>query len=129
MNGVKSYETTCNSSDVLICLVSCALLSIWPSPSTDGTPSNRTTEWSEPHQVWVADITYIRILTGFLYLAVLLDLFSRKVIGWALSERIDAQLTVAALRMPLGEREAVEGCISSFGSGSPVRLPGLCGGA
>jgi len=64
-----------------------------------------------PNQVWVADITYIRILTGFLYLALLLDLFSRKVIGWALSEHIDAQLTLAALRMAVEEREPAEGCI------------------
>ena len=63
------------------------------------------------NQVWVADITYIRILTGFLYLAVVLDLFSRKVIGWALSEQIDAELTLAGLRMALGERGAVKGCI------------------
>jgi putative transposase len=63
------------------------------------------------NQVWVGDITYIRILTGFLYLAVILDLFSRKVIGWALSEHIDAQLTLAALRMALEERGSVEGCI------------------
>jgi putative transposase len=63
------------------------------------------------NEVWVADITYIRILTGFLYLAVVLDLFSRKVIGWALSEHIDAQLTLAALRMALDERGPVEGCI------------------
>ncbi len=63
------------------------------------------------NQGWVGDITYIRILTGFLYLAVVLDLFSRKVIGWALSEQIDAQLTLAALRMALEERRSVEGCI------------------
>jgi putative transposase len=63
------------------------------------------------NQVWVADITYIRILTGFLYLAVLLDLFSRKVIGWALSEQIDSELTLAALRMALQDRGPVEGCI------------------
>jgi putative transposase len=63
------------------------------------------------NQVWVADITYIRILTGFLYLAVVLDLYSRKVIGWALSEQIDAELTLAALRMAVEERGAVGGCI------------------
>ena len=63
------------------------------------------------NQVWVADITYIRILTGFLYLAVVLDLFSRKVIGWALSEQIDAELTLAGLRMALRERGLVNGCI------------------
>jgi putative transposase len=63
------------------------------------------------NQVWVADITYIRIMTGFLYLAVVLDLFSRKVIGWALSEHIDAQLTLTALRVALDDRGLVEGCI------------------
>lgn len=63
------------------------------------------------NQVWVSDITYIRILTGFLYLAVILDLFSRKVIGWAISEQIDARLTLAALRMALEERGSVKGCI------------------
>lgn len=63
------------------------------------------------NQVWVADITYIRILTGFLYLAVVLDLYSRRVIGWALSEQIDAKLTLAALKMALEERGMVEGCI------------------
>jgi putative transposase len=68
-------------------------------------------EVSRRNQVWVSDITYIRILTGFLYLAVVLDLFSRKVIGWALSKQIDAELTVAALSMALEERGRVEGCI------------------
>jgi transposase InsO family protein len=63
------------------------------------------------NQVWVADITYIRIMTGFLYLAVVLDLFSRKVIGWALSEHIDAQLTLTALRVALDDRGSVKGCI------------------
>ena len=43
------------------------------------------------------DITYIRIVVGFLYLVVVLDLFSRKVIEWALSDKIDAQLSVEAL--------------------------------
>lgn len=71
----------------------------------------RELEVSRRNQVWVADITYIRILTGFLYLAVVLDLFSRKVIGWALSEQIDAKLTLVALRMALEERGPVEGCI------------------
>lgn len=68
-------------------------------------------EVSGRNQVWVADITYIRIVTGFLYLAVVLDLFSRRVIGWALSEQINAELTLAGLRMALAERGAVNGCI------------------
>ena len=71
----------------------------------------RGLEIKERNQVWVADITYIRMLTGFVYLAVVLDLFSRKVIGWALSEHIDAELALAALRMGLEERGSVRGCI------------------
>ncbi len=66
---------------------------------------------TRPNEIWVADITYIRILMGFLYLAVILDLFSRKVIGWALSEHIDTQLTLTALRMALEERRPPSGCI------------------
>lgn len=66
---------------------------------------------TRPNEVWVADITYIRILTGFLYLAVILDLFSRKVIGWALSNHIDTQLTLTALRMALEERRPPCSCI------------------
>ena len=63
------------------------------------------------NQAWVADITYIRILRGFVYLAVLLDRYSRKVIGWAISKRIDAELCVAALKSALGKRQPPAGCI------------------
>ena len=51
------------------------------------------------NQKWVADITYIATLEGWLYLAVVLDLFSRKVVGWSMSERIDSRLVVDALEM------------------------------
>jgi len=63
------------------------------------------------NQAWVADITYIRILTAFVYLAVILDVFSRKVVGWAISRRIDTELTRAALRMAIETRRPPEGCI------------------
>lgn len=63
------------------------------------------------NQVWVCDITYIRILTAFVYLAVILDVYSRKVIGWAISLRIDTELTRAALRMAIEDRHPPEGCI------------------
>jgi len=63
------------------------------------------------NQAWIADITYIRILTAFVYLAVILDVFSRKVIGWAISQRIDTGLTRAALRMAVQMRRPPEGCI------------------
>ena len=63
------------------------------------------------NQVWVADITYIRILKGFVYLAALLDRYSRKVIGWAISKRIDAELCLAALKSALDTRPPPPGCI------------------
>jgi transposase InsO family protein len=56
---------------------------------------------SAPDQVWVADITYIRLGQGFIYLAIMLDVFTRSVRGWALSKQIDQALTLAALQMGL----------------------------
>lgn len=52
-------------------------------------------------QLWVADITYIRLAEEFVYLAVVLDAFSRRVLGWALGERLDAGLAVGALRQAI----------------------------
>ena len=63
------------------------------------------------NQAWVADITYIRILRGFVFLAAILDLCSRKTIGWALSRRIDAELCIAALKTALQTRRPPPGCI------------------
>lgn len=54
-----------------------------------------------PHQVWTSDITYIWTSEGWLYLAVILDLFSRTIVGWATSERIDAQLICTAFHRAL----------------------------
>jgi putative transposase len=53
------------------------------------------------NQLWIADITYIRLRTQFVYLAVVLDAFSRRVIGWAWGRTLEAQLAVAALRMAI----------------------------
>jgi putative transposase len=61
--------------------------------------------------VWVADFTYIRIPTGFCYLAVILDACSRKVVGYALSRRLDTPLALAALRSALASRRPPPGCI------------------
>lgn len=63
------------------------------------------------NQLWVADITYIRLRTEFVYLAVVLDAFSRRVIGWALSRTLQAELAVAALRMALMERQPSPGLV------------------
>jgi transposase InsO family protein len=64
-----------------------------------------------PNHVWVADITYVRLLRGFVYLAALVDLFSRKVVGWALSASLTAELAVEALRMALLSRKIEPGLI------------------
>ena len=55
-------------------------------------------------QIWVADITYIRLGEAFIYLAVILDAFSRKVIGWALDDHLEARLAIEALEMALASR-------------------------
>ncbi|GLK86850.1 hypothetical protein GCM10017653_49200 [Ancylobacter defluvii] len=51
-----------------------------------------------PNQLWVADITYVAITIGFVYVAVILDAWSRKVVGYAIGRSIDVRLTLAALR-------------------------------
>lgn len=63
------------------------------------------------NQVWVGDITYIRIENGFVFLAVLLDLYSRKVIGWSISKKIDRYLTLDALKMALKRRKPPSGVV------------------
>ena len=61
---------------------------------------------SAPDEVWVADITYIRVAEGWVYLAAVLDLYSRKIVGWSMSSRIDTELTRAALRRAIKTRGA-----------------------
>jgi putative transposase len=60
---------------------------------------------SGPDQIWVADITYVRLREAFAYLAIILDGFSRKVVGWALAPHLDASLAVEALDQALADRE------------------------
>lgn len=66
---------------------------------------------SRLNQVWLSDITYIRIRTGFVYLAAILDAYSRKVIGYAVSGALDTTLTLQALRMAVAERNPGSGVI------------------
>jgi transposase InsO family protein len=63
------------------------------------------------NQLWVADITYIRLRLEFVYLAVVLDAFSRRVIGWALGRTLEAGLAIAALKMALAERKPEAGLV------------------
>jgi putative transposase len=62
-------------------------------------------------QLWVADITYIRLAEEFLFLALVLDAFSRRVLGWALNEQLDAGLAVAALRQAIDLRQPAAGLV------------------
>ncbi len=62
-----------------------------------------------PNQLWVADITYVRLAEAFVYLAVVLDAFSRKVVGWAMADHLQASLALEALEMALGSREVIPG--------------------
>jgi transposase InsO family protein len=66
---------------------------------------------ARPNQCWVGDVTFIGTRAGWLYLAVLIDLCSRKVVGWAMSERNDEPLVSAALRMAIAQRQPMAGLI------------------
>jgi putative transposase len=69
-------------------------------------------------QLWVADITYIRLQEEFIFLAVILDAYSRRVIGWALDRTMEDDLTLAALRMALAQRTVRPGLVHHSDRGS-----------
>jgi putative transposase len=71
-----------------------------------------------PNQLWVADITYIAINSGFVYLAAILDAWSRRVVGYAIGRSIDARLAAAALKAAIRVRGPPEGCVHHSDRGS-----------
>ena len=73
---------------------------------------------TQPNQKWVADITFVATQEGWLYVAVVLDVFSRRVVGWAMHERCDTALVNAALRMAQGQRITQPGLIVHSDRGS-----------
>ena len=73
---------------------------------------------SAPDQRWVTDITYIPTSEGWLYLAAIIDLFSRRVVGWAMDGRMDRSLVLKALDMALGNRAPAQGLIHHSDRGS-----------
>lgn len=84
----------------------------WHPQTTQQRPGARTApnllqqdfQAERPNQKWVADITYIDTAEGWLYLASLMDLFSRRIVGWAMSDKIDTALVESAWRMAIGNR-------------------------
>ena len=71
-----------------------------------------------PDRLWVADITYVPTLAGFLYLAVVLDVFSRRIVGWAMDARLHTDLVVDALNMAVAQRRPAKGLIHHSDQGS-----------
>ena len=80
--------------------------------------SSKDREVDGPNQLWVADLTYIAILGGFVYLAAIMDAWSRRIVGYALGRRIDARLTLAALATAIEDRNPLPGCIHHSDRGS-----------
>lgn len=79
---------------------------------------NREFDVSEPDRVYVSDITYIWTQEGWLYLAVVIDLFSRQVVGWSFNSRINRQLVINSLRMAVWRRQPKAGLIFHSDRGS-----------
>jgi len=84
---------------------------IFPNLANNVTPDG-------PNQLWVADITYVAIATGFVYLAAILDAWSRRVVGYAISRSIDARLVIAALKAAINARNPPRGCVHHSDRGS-----------
>ena len=94
------------------------------------TTLSRNTEWiapnllnrcftiAEPNRVWVGDVTFLATRTGWLYVAILLDLYSRKVIGWAMSDRNNKELVLNALDMAIKRRRPQSGVLHHTDRGS-----------
>ena len=72
----------------------------------------------QPNRIWVGDMTFIRTRSGFLYLAVLLDLYARRVVGWSMSARPDQVLVLGALDMALAQRQPERGLIHHTDQGA-----------
>ena len=73
---------------------------------------------SAPNKVWAGDITYLPTAAGWVYLAVILDLYSRKVVGWAMADHMRTTLCLEALRKALATREPAEGLVHHTDRGS-----------
>lgn len=79
---------------------------------------DRQFEQTEANRAWVSDITYIRTLSGWLYLAVVLDLYSRKIVGWAMAPNMPAELVCTALQIAIVQRRPSPGLIVHSDRGS-----------
>jgi len=99
----KRFIITTNSKNTLV-----------PAPDR----LKRAFRTTQPNQAWVSDTTFIRTRQGWLYLAILLDLYSRQVIGWAMSDRNNAKLVIDALQMAIARRHIEKPVIVHSDQGS-----------
>jgi putative transposase len=95
-NAKKKFKATTNSKHTL---------------SVAENLLNQNFEAENPNTIWVSDITYIPTLEGWLYLVVILDLFSRQVVGWAMSDRLTSGFVVKAMYQAIGRRRPSSDCI------------------
>jgi transposase InsO family protein len=72
---------------------------------------NRKINVEKPDKIWVSDITYVQTLEGWLYLCIILDLFSRRIVGWSMKSRLSSELATSALLMAISHRDPHEGLI------------------
>ncbi|QBC29024.1 hypothetical protein U737_20115 [Methylomonas sp. LW13] len=77
---------------------------------------------AQPNQVWTTDITYVWTLQGWLYVAVVIDLFSRQVVGWAIDEHMQTSLYVKALQMAFWRRKPLLGLLHHSDRGSQLQV-------
>jgi transposase InsO family protein len=100
---------------------------------------NRQFQASRPNELWVADFTYVATWTGFVYVAFVIDVFARCIIGWRVARSMRAELVLDALEQALWSRSGIQGVVHHSDRGSPVsvdsllratgrsRRPALCG--
>ncbi len=91
---------------------------------------NRQFEPEAANKAWVADVTYIRTRSGWLYLAVVLDLFSRKIVGWSMAPNMPAELVCNAMQLAIAQRQPSAGLIAHSDRGSQYasgELQGVAG--
>ena len=79
---------------------------------------NRQFQVSAPNQVWCADITYVATAEGWLYLAVILDLYARRIVGWSMQATLKRQLVLEALHMAIKQRRPQPGLLHHSDRGS-----------
>ncbi|WP_248764481.1 IS3 family transposase, partial [Pseudomonas sp. MWU12-2319] len=79
---------------------------------------NRQFDPEAVNKAWVADVTYIRTRSGWLYLAVVLDLFSRKIVGWSMAPNMPAELVCNAMQLAIAQRQPAPGLIAHSDRGS-----------